>query len=76
MILNIILFEPTKLFRVAWEFYMTPVNIIYKFRFSKNQLLLLLEQLKLNYEKSVMHPGEMVGVIAAQSIGEPTHSLH
>ena len=31
--------------------------------------------LELYYKKSVVHPGEMVGMIAAQSIGEPTTQM-
>ena len=31
--------------------------------------------LELYYKKSIVHPGEMVGMIAAQSIGEPTTQM-
>ena len=67
--------EPSELFKIVWTYYLTPVNILFKNRFSKNQLILLLKQIKLAFEKSIMHPGEMVGVIGAQSIGEPTTQL-
>ena len=33
------------------------------------------EMIILNYKKALVHPGEMVGIIAAQSIGEPTTQL-
>jgi DNA-directed RNA polymerase II subunit RPB1 len=36
---------------------------------------LLLETIELKYKQSIVHPGEMVGVIAGQSIGEPTTQL-
>ena len=34
-----------------------------------------MEVLVLNYNKAIVHPGEMVGMIGAQSIGEPTTQL-
>ena len=36
---------------------------------------MLLETIITNYNKSIVHPGEMVGMIAAQSIGEPTTQM-
>ena len=36
---------------------------------------MLLESILLKYKQSIVHPGEMVGVIAGQSIGEPTTQL-
>jgi DNA-directed RNA polymerase II subunit RPB1 len=36
---------------------------------------MLLETIVLKYKQAIVHPGEMVGVIAGQSIGEPTTQL-
>ena len=36
---------------------------------------MLVESLILNYHKAIVHPGEMVGMISAQSIGEPTTQM-
>ena len=36
---------------------------------------MLLEAIVLRYKQAIVHPGEMVGVIAGQSIGEPTTQL-
>ena len=36
---------------------------------------MLLEMVVLKYKQSIVHPGEMVGVIAGQSIGEPTTQM-
>ena len=44
-------------------------------RFNRKSLLLLVETLILNYHKAIVHPGEMVGMISAQSIGEPTTQM-
>ena len=37
--------------------------------------MVLLETIIYNYKKAIVHPGEMVGMIAAQSIGEPTTQM-
>jgi DNA-directed RNA polymerase II subunit RPB1 len=44
-------------------------------RFHRKALILLLETVILKYKQSIVHPGEMVGVIAGQSIGEPTTQM-
>jgi DNA-directed RNA polymerase II subunit RPB1 len=36
---------------------------------------MLLETIQLKYKQSIVHPGEAVGVIAGQSIGEPTTQM-
>ena len=41
----------------------------------KKSIMVLLETIVYNYKKAVVHPGEMVGMIAAQSIGEPTTQM-
>ena len=44
-------------------------------RFNKKALSVLLEAINYQYKKSLVAPGEMVGMIAAQSIGEPTTQM-
>ena len=44
-------------------------------RFNKSALELLIANIYTNYKKSIVAPGEMVGMIAAQSIGEPTTQM-
>ena len=44
-------------------------------RFHRKALVLLLETVLLKYKQAIVHPGEMVGVIAGQSVGEPTTQL-
>jgi DNA-directed RNA polymerase beta' subunit len=39
-------------------------------RFNRSALTILLETISLSYKRSIVAPGEMVGMIAAQSIGE------
>jgi DNA-directed RNA polymerase II subunit RPB1 len=44
-------------------------------RFNRKSLIHLLSQIEFYYKKSIVSPGEMVGMIAAQSIGEPTTQM-
>jgi DNA-directed RNA polymerase beta' subunit len=67
--------KPTKLMEVLFFFYLSPKELLVKKRFNKSALTMLLENIVLNYKKSIVHPGEMVGVIAGQSIGEPTTQM-
>ena len=66
---------PTKLFELLYYFYLTPRELLVHKRFHKKALELLLDTVLLKYKQSLVHPGEMVGVVAGQSIGEPTTQL-
>ena len=67
--------KPTKLFEIAWYFFLTPKELLMLRRFNRKAIIMLLETLVLNYHKAIVHPGEMVGMISAQSIGEPTTQM-
>jgi len=67
--------QPTSLFEVLYYFYLTPKDLLCNKRFHRKALILLLETILLKYKQAIVHPGEMVGVIAGQSIGEPTTQL-
>jgi DNA-directed RNA polymerase II subunit RPB1 len=69
------MFNVTRLFEILFSFNLSPKEILIKKRFNKQAVTLLMEHIILNYKKSIVHPGEMVGVIAGQSIGEPTTQL-
>ncbi len=66
---------PTELFKVAYYFQLTAKEILIVNRFSKAAVIILLNKIKNAYLKSLVHPGEMVGMIGAQSIGEPTTQM-
>lgn len=66
---------PTSLFRTMYNYYLSPNNLLTIKRFNRKALILLLETIKLKYKQSIVAPGEMVGMIAAQSIGEPTTQM-
>ena len=67
--------SPNKLFETMYFFHLTPKDLLIKKRFHKKALVLLLETILLKYKQAFVHPGEMVGVVAAQSTGEPTTQL-
>jgi len=66
---------PTELFEIMYYYYLTPKDLLVTKRFHRKALVLLLETIVLKYKQAIVHPGEMVGVIAGQSIGEPTTQL-
>jgi DNA-directed RNA polymerase beta' subunit len=70
-----LMFKPTRMFEIMFQYYLSPKEILIKKRFNRTAVALLMENIILTYKKSVVHPGEMVGVIAGQSIGEPTTQL-
>jgi DNA-directed RNA polymerase II subunit RPB1 len=67
--------KPGKLFELLYYYYLSPKNLLVIKRFHRSALILLLETIILKYKQSIVHPGEMVGVIAGQSIGEPTTQM-
>ena len=66
---------PTKLFEILYYFYLTPRDLLVHKRLHRKAIELVLDAVVLKYKQSLVHPGEMVGVIAGQSIGEPTTQL-
>ena len=61
---------PTILFKTLYYFYLSPKELLVTKRFNKSALILLLDTIVLDYKKAIITPGEMVGMIAGQSIGE------
>jgi DNA-directed RNA polymerase II subunit RPB1 len=72
---KIIYAPPTKLFKILYYYYLSPKELLMNKRFNKKSLDVLLEKIILDYKRSIVAPGEMVGMIAAQSIGEPTTQM-
>ena len=67
--------KPNKLFEMMYFYHLSPRNLLINKRFNKQALTLLTETIVLQYKRSIVAPGEMVGMIAAQSIGEPTTQM-
>ena len=66
---------PTDLFKTMYYYYLSPKEIVVLKRFNRNALKLLIDKIVLGYKNAIVAPGEMVGMIAAQSIGEPTTQM-
>ena len=67
---NIHYAPPTELFKTLYYYYLSPKDLLILKRFNKTALTLLLDTIVLDYKKAIITPGEMVGMIAGQSIGE------
>jgi DNA-directed RNA polymerase beta' subunit len=63
------------LFSIGLYEYISPVKCIYKYGLTKSDFMKMMDEIKLNFLKALIEPGEMVGVLAAQSVGEPTSQL-
>ena len=66
---------PSELFKVLYTYYLSPRILLVNRRFNRRALELLLETITLSYKRAIVAPGEMVGIIAGQSIGEPTTQM-
>ena len=55
--------------------YLSPKKIIFDYKFNKTTFDYIIEQVRMKFYDAIAHPSEMVGVIAAQSIGEPSTQI-
>ena len=67
--------QNNQLFHILLRFNLAPKKSIIVHRFSKDSFDEMLREIRYKYIKALVHPGEMVGPLAAQSIGEPTTQL-
>ena len=67
--------SPNSLFKVLYYYYLCPKNLLLVKRLNKAALEYLLDKIVLMYKQAIVNPGEMVGVVAAQSVGEPTTQM-
>ena len=65
----------TPLFRLMVQYWLRPNSILVEKRFNKKGCYVLIDAIKMAFLKALVQPGEMVGMIAAQSIGEPTTQM-
>ena len=63
------------LLEVALNEYLSPVKCISEYGLNKKQFDTMMKEINLSFIKAVIEPGEMVGIVAAQSIGEPTSQM-
>lgn len=62
-------------FEVAVHDLIAPKRCVFEYNLSKTQFDEIVKQIKDSYNKNMMEPGEHVGIIAAQSMGEPTTQM-
>jgi len=62
------------IFEILVNTHLSPMNLI-KNKYHKDMYIELISEIKKYYTKSKIEPGEMVGTIAAQSIGEPATQM-
>lgn len=67
--------QPTELFKLAFYYNLSARDLLMVKRFNRKALVVLMDKILLSYKQSIVAPGEMVGIIAAQSIGEPTTQM-
>ena len=72
---NLHYINPNKLFELVYYYYLTPKNLLLIKKLNRKSITLLVENIIYKYKKAIVSPGEMVGMIAAQSIGEPTTQM-
>ena len=67
--------KPNELFKVLYYYYLSPKDLLMHKRLTRKSVDILITIINNAYKKALVAPGEMVGMIAAQSIGEPTTQL-
>lgn len=69
------IFDPCEKFKIAYKYYMNPYNLIHNNKYHRDAIIFLCESIIHIYKQSIVNPGEMVGMVGAQSIGEPTTQM-
>jgi DNA-directed RNA polymerase II subunit RPB1 len=64
-----------KLFQILLRFFLSPKKAILNLRLTRDLFDEMIKEISFKYIKSMVHAGEMVGTLGAQSIGEPTTQL-
>ena len=67
--------KPTELFKTLFYYYLSPKDLLFVKRFNQTALVVLLDTIVLTYKRAVVSPGEMVGMISGQSIGETSTQM-
>ena len=68
-------FHNNRLIHILIDIHLHPKIIINHFKIQKEEYDLITQRIEYLFEKSRISPGEMVGAVAAQSIGEPATQM-
>ena len=63
------------LLEVALNEYLAPVKCIFEYGLTRKNFNDMMKEIKMSFIKAIIEPGEMVGIIAAQNVGEPTSQM-
>ena len=69
------IFHNNRLIHILIDIHLHPKNLINQFKIQKDEYYQIIQQVAYLFEKSRISPGEMVGAVAAQSIGEPATQM-
>ena len=72
---NEIIEENTRFMKIHLRYELSIINVLNKHQLSKKQFDTVINYIRNQYEKAVIHAGEMVGITAAQAFGEPTTQM-
>ena len=64
-----------KFMNILLRCYLSPKKVICEYKFNKITFEHVVQQIMVKFHEAIAHPSEMVGVIAAQSIGEPSTQM-
>ena len=67
--------RPSPLYTLLFNYYLLPSVLLRRYRLDRAAVTALLARVELSFARGQVSPGEAVGIIAAQSIGEPTTQL-
>lgn len=63
------------LFKLMLYEYLSPKRCIVEYKFNKEKFDKVIEEIIFNYNRAFINPGEMVGILTAQSMGEPLSQM-
>ena len=68
-------FKNNKIIKILIDIHLSPKVLIGKYKIKRNEYKLICYTIRDRFHKSKISPGEMVGALAAQSIGEPATQM-
>jgi len=66
---------PSRFMQILIRAHLSPKKLLFQHRMCKQAFDLIVQEITQRFYSSIAHPGDMVGVVAAQSVGEPTTQL-
>ncbi len=68
-------FKNNKIFEILVDIHLNPKVLISEYKIKREEYKIIIKTIKETFYKSKISPGEMVGALAAQSIGEPATQM-